>query len=273
MRTRRLINPLLGVMALLFLVSCSAYKKIPYLEGAETLSEEQIKSTAILYEPKIMPNDILSIAVNTKTPGAARDFNLPLLPNGSEKVRPETYTDYTSSSGTLQNYLVDKSGNIEFPVLGRIEIAGLTRLELQDKLAALIYPTYINEKPIVNVRFLDFKVSVLGEVVKPGVYKSDNGVLTLFDALALAGDLTIYGKRDNIMLIRENDRGEVQAQRINLQDKDILLNKDIYYLQQNDKIIVDVNKARANSSAVGSVESISLTVASLLITIAALIIR
>lgn len=273
MRTKRFCYALLNAILFLSLASCTAYKKLPYLQEAESLTSEQIKSKAQIYEPKIMPNDILSIVVNSKTPGATKDFNLPLIPSNNSVVLQSSYMDASNSSGTIQNYIVDKNGNIDFPILGNIAVKGLTRLELQDKLSNMIYPQYINEDPIVNVRFLDFKVSVLGEVNKPGVYQSESGVMTLFDALAYAGDLTVYGKRRNVMLLRENENGEVQAYRINLQDKDILLNKDIYYLQQNDKIIVEVNKTRGNSSSIGSMETIGLTVVSLLITITALIVR
>lgn len=271
--TRKYFYPSISLFFLLCLVaSCTSYKKLRYIQDAEALTQEQIQSSALKYEAKIMPNDILSITVNSKTKGIVQDFNLSLLPNGSDAVVLKQYTGASGATGTLQNYIVDKNGNIDFPVLGVVSVLGLTRLELEEKLENLIFPQYINEQPIVNVRFLSFKVSVLGEVVKPGVYSSENGVMTLFDALAMAGDLTIHGKRNNLTLLRENEKGEVNVFKINLQDKNILLNKDLYYLQQNDKIIVEVNRAKGNSSSIGSLESISLSVASTVITIVALII-
>lgn len=265
------LNTFLIGLSILFLSSCTAYKKIPYLENAETLSKEQLMATAIKYEPKIMVNDILSISVNSQVPGVASEFNLPLLPDGSTKVNQEKFTKASSSSGTIQNYIVDKEGNIDFPVIGVIKVAGLTQSGLEKKIAKLISPKYLTQEPIVNVRFLNYKIAVLGEVEEPGVYTSANGVMTLFDALAMAGDLTIYGKRENVMLLRENDNGEISVFRINLQDKDLLLNKHLYYLQQNDKIIVEANKTRGNSAAIGTLETVGLSALSIVISVIAIV--
>lgn len=267
------LNKLLFVFSILLLSSCTAYKKIPYLENAETLSQEELRATALKYEPKIMANDILSITVNSPAPGITSDFNLPLLPQGSTSVEQSAYNKATSTSGTLQNYIVDKDGNIDFPVIGVIKVSGLTKSALEKKVARLISPKYLTEEPIVNVRFLNYKVAVLGEVNEPGVYSSENGVFTLFDAIAMAGDLTIYGKRENVMLLRENDNGELAVFRINLQDKDLLLNKHIYYLQQNDKIIVEANKTRGNSASIGTLETLGLSALSIVISVVAIITR
>ena len=270
---RHLYLKLLFCISILLLSSCTAYKKIPYLENATTLSDDQLKASATIYQAKIMPNDILRITVNSQTPGVAAAFNLPLLAQGSEDINISTYTSSSANNGIIQNYIVDKEGNITFPILGTISVNGLTRVQLENKLTDFIYPKYITEKPVVNVRFSNYKVSVLGEVTKPGVYTSENDVMTLFDALALAGDLTIYGKRENIMLLRENEKGELAVHTINLQDKNILLNKEIYYLQQNDKIIVSPNKTRGNSSGIGAVESLGLSAISILISVIAIITR
>lgn len=273
MTTKLTLRLLFIFFAVLSLSSCTAYRKIPYLKGAETLTQEELKLSAQVYEPHIKPNDVLSITVNSQTPGIAADFNMPLLPPGSQSVSQISRNESTDRIGTLQNYLVDKDGLINFPVLGELSVIGLTRTELQDKITGLIYPKYIVEKPIVNVRFLNYKVSVLGEVNKPGVYTTENNVVTLFEALALAGDLTIYGKRNNVMLIRESEKGELSVYRIDLQDKNLLLNRDIYYLRQNDKIIVEANKTKGNSSSIGSVESIGLSAISILISVIAIVTR
>lgn len=273
MTTKLTLKLLLIFFAVLLLPSCTAYKRIPYLQEAETLTQTDLKSATQVYEPSIKPNDVLSIIVNSQTPGIATAFNMPLLPPGSQSVNQNTNNESSDRSGTLQNYLVDKDGFINFPVLGKILVGGLTKLELQRKITDLIYPKFIAEEPIVNVRFLNYKVSVLGEVAKPGVYTTENEVMTLFDALAFAGDLTIYGKRDNVMLIRQAADGELSIHRINLQDKNLLLNKDIYYLQQNDKIIVEANKTKGNSSSIGTVESLGLSAVSILISVIAIITR
>lgn len=149
----------------------------------------------------------------------------------------------------------------------------MTKKEAEKKIYSLVYPKYLKEEPIVNIRFLNYKVAVLGEVARPGLYTSENEQMTLFDALASAGDLTIYGNRKNVLLVRENADGERSVRRIDLQDKDVLLNNDIYYLQQNDKIIVSPNKAKGNNSSFGTFESLALSGLSILISVIAIITR
>lgn len=168
---------------------------------------------------------------------------------------------------------MDKNGNIDFPVLGKLKIAGKNTRELQEYLTGEIYPRYISTKPVVNVRILNFKVSVLGEVNKPGTYTSDNGQMTLFDALAAAGDLTIYGRRNNVLLMRTTETGDVVTYRINLQDKNSVANKDIFYLQQNDKLYVETNKSKGNNSSIGGIESLTLSALSILISVISIITR
>ena len=134
-----------------------------------------------------------------------------------------------------------------------------------------IHPAYITESPIVNVRFQNYKISVLGEVARPGTYTLQNEQCTIFDALSLAGDLTIYGKRENVMLIRENGDGSKTISRIDLQKTDIITNPSIYYLQQNDVLYIEPNKTKARSSMVGSAETFTIAIVSTLISIATLL--
>lgn len=254
--------------------SCTAYKKIPYLEKAETISSEEFSKAAKNYEAVIMPKDVLSITVNSPTnETVAKDFNLPLIPQEANDVIQTRVTNVTSSSGGLQNYIVDNNGKINFPILGEIEIGGLTKQQAEQKIHSLIYPTYLTEQPIVNIRFLNYKIAVLGEVAKPGVYTSNNEQMTLFDALALSGDLTIYGNRKNVTLVRESATGERSVRIIDLQDKNILLDNSIYYLQQNDKIYVQPNKAKGNNSSFGTLESLALSGLSILISVISIITR
>ncbi|MFR9166939.1 MAG: polysaccharide biosynthesis/export family protein [Dysgonomonas sp.] len=230
-------------------------------------------STVGGHEAKIMPNDILSITVNSTITGAATDFNLPVVSRENSNSVQTNISRAEAQSGSLQNYLVNNKGYIDFPILGELKLAGMSLQEAEDYVASLIYPKYISEKPIVNIRFLDFKISVLGEVARPGVYKSENGQMTIFDALASAGDMTIYGKRDNVLLMRLKDTGEIELHRINLQNSDLVLNKDIFYLQQNDKLYVETNKAKGNNSRFGTFESISLSALSIVISVIAIITR
>ena len=259
----------------ILLGSCTAYKKISYVTDAELITSEEFAEAAKNYEAKIMPKDVLSITVNTPTREAASDFNLPILPSGSNNVLQTQISNYsgTAASGSLQNYIVDNNGYINFPVIGKIEIGGLTKKEAEGKIYSLIYPKYLKEEPIVNIRFLSYRVAVLGEVAKPGLYISENEQMTLFDALASAGDLTIYGNRKNVLLVRESASGERSVRRIDLQDKNVLLDNDIYYLQQNDKIIVSPNKAKGNNSSFGTFESLALSGLSILISVIAIITR
>jgi len=254
-------------LTLFFLSSCTTYKKLPYLTDVDIKAQ----LPTVPHEPRIMPNDILSITVNSTVPGAVLDFNLPVVPQGSNDATAFTIAQTTNYSGTLQNYIVDKNGNIDFPVLGTLALGGKTLQEVQDSISSLIFPRYVSERPIVTVRFLDFKVYVLGEVQRPGVYTSINGQMTVLDALAAAGDLTIYGKRRNVMLIRTDKDGNTVFHRINLQSTDFVQREDLYYLQQNDKIYVETNAAKGNSSAISSITTVALSAVSVLISVIAML--
>ena len=242
------------VIIVLCTTSCTAYKKLPYMETAK--NSELLNTVA--HQPKIMPNDILSITVNSSIEGAAASFNLPLIPSGTSNIIQSSTGG--SSGGSLQNYFVDQQGNINFPVLGTLKIAGMTLKEAQIYIASLIFPQYIAENPIVNVRLLNFQVSVLGEVNRPGNYSSSNGQMTVLDALAHAGDMTIYGKRNNILLVRTDENGETKFFRFDIQNKNFINNHELFFLQQNDKLYVEANKAKGNNSAFGTMQSMTLSI-------------
>ena len=270
MMNRKIITKLFAsLFVVAFLSSCTAYKKIPYLKEAESLEQEELKKVAFISEFKIMPKDALTIIVNSQRRDVAANFNMPIAP---ATIKNTTQLELPSGN-TLQNYIVDKDGYILFPVLGRMYVAGLTRNELEQKIKDGIYPLYLKEEPIVNVRYQNFKVSVLGEVLKPGVYQLSEDRLNIFDALALAGDMTIYGKRDNVLLLRTNAEGEVSVHRINLQDRTLLLQSDLFYLQQNDQLLVETNKTKGNSSSIGILESLGLSAISILISVISIITR
>ena len=253
-------------LSIVFLSGCTSYKNITYLKGVETLSPQQLAEASKLYAPKMMPGDILTINVNAVNTAAALPFNLPLTPVASDAATRSV----TNTVGT-QTYIVDTGGNISFPVLGMLHIAGYTREGLEQMLKEAIHPQYITEEPIVTVRFVNYRVSVLGEVVKPGTYLFPSEKVNLLDALATAGDLTIYGRRDNVLLKRENTDGSNEFVKINLQDKNLALSP-YFYLQQNDVIYVEPNKARGNSSSIGSTENLTISVVSVLISVATLIV-
>ena len=257
---------------LLFFFSCNAYKELPYLQESETISQEDLRNTATLYDAKIMPKDVLSITVNAST-SAASDFNLPLIPYNSKEAVQLSVQASSAASGSLQTYMVENDGTITFPVLGKVHVGGMTKTQAQIYIASLIYPQYLSKNPIVNIRFTNYKVAVLGEVARPGEYSTSNDRISIFEAIAKAGDLTIYGKRDNVLLTRVDEHGMKKIYRINLQDKSLLLNPELYYLQQNDQIYVETNAAKGNSSRFGSFETISMSALSIVISVISIVLR
>ena len=245
--------------------SCTSYRKIEYLKDVETLSQEQLGAASKSHNLKIMSNDLLTINVNATNPAAAVPFNLPLTP-----VTGNGIGGIYNTVGA-QAYLVDNDGNINFPILGKLHIAGYTRTELEKMLKEKIFPQYITEEPIVTVRFVNYSVSVLGEVARPGVYGFSSERIDLLDVLAMAGDLTIFGKRNNVLLKRTNADGSNEFVRLNLQDKNLALSP-YFYMQQNDVIYVVPNKAKGNSSSIGSTESMAISIIGTLISVATLLI-
>ncbi|MGB2274057.1 MAG: polysaccharide biosynthesis/export family protein, partial [Flavicella sp.] len=169
----------------------------------------------------------------------------------------------------LQTYLIAKDGSIEFPQLGKLYVAGLSRLEAIAMLKEKLIPYLVD--PVVNIQLLNFKVTILGEVKKPGSYTVQNERITVLEALGLAGDLSIFGERHNVLLIRETEKGK-EYKRIDLTSRDFF-DSAYYYLQQNDVIYVEPNKPRINSSANSSTTGVLISITSILITIATLVIR
>ena len=151
-----------------------------------------------MYDAKIMPKDLLTITVNTTDPEASAPFNLTVQTNNSAST-----VHSITQQPSLQQYLVNNEGNIDFPVLGRIHVGGLTKNEAEDLIREKLKP-YLEETPIVTIRMVNYKISVLGEVNKPGTFTVNNEKVNVLEALAMAGDMTIWGLRDNVKLVREN---------------------------------------------------------------------
>ncbi len=220
-------------------IACSTQKSMTYFQNVNEDSAEAINAQfQEAAEPRIVKGDQLLITVSALDQEAAAPFNLPAL----------AYMSGTSTSvsttPTLQYYIVDVEGNIIFPVLGTIHVEGMKKSEvialLENKLSSLL------KDPIVTVRFLNYAVTVMGEVNRPGRYGSSNERMTILDALGAAGDLTAYGLRENILVTRETN-GQLSFARLNLNSDDIFTSP-YYYLQQNDVIYVSPNKVRAISS-------------------------
>lgn len=247
----------------LCLTGCMSYKKVPYLQNS---SDVDLSAAKGLYDAKIMPKDFLTITVNLpKDPDAVKMFNLTISSRGTTNA---TGASTTLSTGTsLQQFLVENDGSIDFPILGKINVAGMTRKELQDYLVSRIYPEYVLEAPVVIVSISSFKITVLGEVNGPGVYTISNGKVNVFEALAMAKDLTVWGKRDNVKLYRESSTGDKEIIELDLTDANII-NSPYFQLQQNDMLYVTPNKAKAKSSGIGSETSLWFSSTSILITLA-----
>ena len=223
--------------------SCGSSKQIAYFQNIDTLSLAASKG---LYDAKIMPKDELTITVLTTNPEVSAPFNLTV----NSKVGSSG--QMSSGGGSLQGYLVDNDGDINFPVVGKLHVAGMTKTECEDMIKEKITPYLAKtENPIVTVRTSSYRVTVIGEVSNPKVVPVTTGQMSIIEALAQAGDLSIYGKRDNVLLIREDATGEKHSYRLNLNDAN-LFNSPYYYLQQNDIVYVEPNKVKAKNSTIGS---------------------
>jgi polysaccharide export outer membrane protein len=240
---------------LVFGVSCVSSKKIVYFQD---LQQNKALLESVQNSFKIQPNDLLSIVVSAYDLNAVRPFNL------VSEARPSSDLGATVNTNTQQQgYLTAEDGTINFPVLGKVQVAGLTRTQLSEVLAKQISEYVIN--PIVTIRVMNFKVSVLGEVTRPGAYNVQGERLTLPEALGLAGDMTIFGRRDNVLVIRDNGKTK-DYKYIDIREASVL-NSDYYYLQQNDVIYVEPNNAQVQSSSFNRNTSIYISIASLLISV------
>jgi polysaccharide export outer membrane protein len=213
----------------------------------------------------IQPNDELTISVSALEQEAALPFNPPIV--GSSNITGGNVR--VGGAGQLQTYLVDKDGHIEFPVLGTIEVQGMTRVALAQKLKEMI-AVYVKD-PIINVRLSNFQVSVLGAVNQPGTYTITNEYLTIPKALGLAGDMQIYGRRDNVLVMREEKDRIVKAY-LDLTNNDIV-NSEFYYLKQNDVLYVELNDSQRQAGSLNPNSGLFISVASVLISLVVLFVR
>lgn len=248
-------------MISLVLVSCRSTKNVVYLQDVDPLKQQEIEQK---YEVIIHKDDLLAIMVNSKDPELAVPFNMPLVTYELGKE--------TSGQNRVLGYLVDSNGYIDFPILGQLYVEGLTRLQLTDLIKRRLIEEDLIKDPIVTIQFLNFKISVMGEVARPGSFTISGDRITLLEALSMAGDLTIYGRRDRVAVIREKD-GIRTVLFHDLRSAE-LFNSPCYYLQQNDVVYVEPNKAKAGQSNINQNNSASiwLSVISVLATVASLIV-
>ena len=222
------------------LFSGCAAPKIAYFQDVYAGSAEPIATGTDI---RVQPDDKISIVVNSRDPLLANLFNLPVA---SRRVgaTTNTYTD-----GVVSGYTVNKAGDIEFPVLGKVHIAGMTREEIAAKIKNELISQNLVKDPVVTVEFMNLTVSVLGEVTKPGRYNIDKDRITLLDAIGMAGDLTVFGKRNRVIVQREVE-GKQNAYFVDLTSANSLYSSPVYYLKQNDIVYVEPNDVRARQSTV-----------------------
>lgn len=256
------------IFALVMMTSCGPVKDIAYFQNKVVNEPEAIdKHAGIVIQPK----DMLSIVVSSRNPELVAMFNLPVVSYqaGSEIVATGGYNQ------RLLGYVVDNDGYIDFPVLGPIKVAGLTRWELSNLIKDRLLDEGLLTDAVVTVEFMNFKVSVIGEVNSPGTYTLNNDKVTILQAISLARDLTIFGLRENVCVIRERE-GERVIYEINLCDVS-MFNSPAYYLQQNDVVYVQPSEVKARQSTTDDkalrMTSIFVSGGSLLVSVAALIVN
>lgn len=258
-----------AIVALAAGCSTTTYQQIDYLQDLNREATLEMKENKGIV---IQPQDMLSIIVSSRDPELSAPLNKPMVSYqaGSE------ITSTNAGSYRLLGYVVDNTGNIEFPMLGEIHVAGLNRWELQEMIKEKIVSEGIILDPIVTVEYMNFRISVMGEVNSPGTYSVTGDKITLLGALSLAKDLTIYGRRDNVTVIREQN-GQRSVYKVDLR-KSSMFDSPAYYLQQNDVIYVYPNSVRAGQSTINenyfksgsfwiSLSSVAITVTNLILTL------
>ncbi|MBF0649507.1 polysaccharide biosynthesis/export family protein [Dysgonomonas sp. GY75] len=254
-------------ICILFLSSCNSSKNVTYFQD---IPLEQNISIVKSSDIKVMPKDLISIVVSSKNPELAALFNLPKV-----SYQAGSATSNESTANQILGYTVDSGGNIDFPVLGSIHVAGLSKEQLASMIKERLVKESLVNDAVVTVDLLNLKISVLGEVKNPGKYSIDRDQITLLEAISMAGDLTIYGKRNGIMIIREAGGNRI-TYKMDLRSSETF-SSPAYYLRQNDVIYVEPNNTRAGQSSINenNVKSVSLwmSIASFATTLAVLIFK
>lgn len=255
--------------------SCSTPSQVSYFQDLRPGESEQKVIAAT--EIKVRPGDKLSIIVNSRDPQLTQLFNLPYVTQQLGQVISSKSSGFVSgSSQGISGYTVDEKGMIDFPVLGKIKIADKKREEIATFIKEELLAKNLVKDPVVTVEYMNLCISVLGEVANPGRYSIDRDKVTVLDAISMAGDLTIYGKREKVLVLREENAVQ-HVYGINLCSAEHLYTSPVYYLRQNDVVYVEPNNVRARQSTVNgnNVRSTSfwISLASLLTTVAVLVFK
>jgi polysaccharide export outer membrane protein len=266
-------NLVIGVVALT-LASCSAPNKVTYLQEAENIPAEILSQKQVIVDPVLSPGDLLNIHVYGSDQAAVAPFNKGqyLTQQGTISTTQTSYRTNQNAESSTEYYLVSTDGIITMPMLGDIHVGGKTKEQLAEEIKDMIYPKYVTLAPTVEVRLMNFKVTVLGQVKNPGQYSSKNERMNILEAIAMAGDLDIRGDRESIMLYRTNSDGSREVHRLDLHDRNLLLSP-YFNLQQNDFIYVEPNRsARQNAWQMHQGWTTSISIVSGLSSIAGLVI-
>lgn len=230
-------------LACLLFASCASNKKISYFQDARNADSAKIALPTP--EIRLRTEDKVSIVVNCKDPELTTLFNLPYI---TRYVGGEITSNMTGTSRGVSCYVIDQDGNIDFPVLGTLHIAGMTRNEVTSFIKNELISRNLVSDPVVTVEYANLQYSILGEVRSPGQYNINSDKVTLLEAISKAGDMTINGKRQNVMVIRADSLGNVMTYTVDMTSIDSVVNSPVYYLCQNDMIYVEPTKKRARES-------------------------
>lgn len=241
------------------LVSCVSKKKITYFQN-DKINQQKVSNA---YQTVFKPDDLLQITISAVDLDAVRPFNLPA-------VSYATTTNSVIGTPQQQSYLVDTNGNIDFPIIGKIKIGGLSREAAINMLKDKLDPDYV-KNPTINIRIANFSITVLGDVKKPGTFTIPNERITILEAIGLAGDLNITGVRNNVKVFREINGKKIEFN-IDLRSNSVFTSP-VYYLQQNDLIYIDPNKASSQNAAVNRNTGLFVSIGSVLVALISVLTR
>lgn len=263
---RKLILPIFAV--LLLMASCATEKQISYFQDISSDTSSSAQTATLAPEIRLRPEDKISIIVNSKDAELTNLFNLPY----TSRIIGQSGENLNGTNHGTLGYIVKNDGSIDFPVLGSITVAGLTRDEVSAFIKQELVSQNLVNDPVVTVEFVNLQFAVMGEVSSPGTYKIIRDRVTILDAISQAGDMTIYGKRDNVLVLRPDSVGKLIAYHVDMRSFQNVINSPAYYIHQNDYIYVEPNKKKANMSTVNgntiSSASFWISIASLLASLA-----
>jgi polysaccharide export outer membrane protein len=248
------------VLCMILMSSCVSKKKILYLQDIDS----SLTTNELNYKSLIKKDDILRITVTSENMELVQPFNQFISATNQNSL------EGAGQQGQLFGYLVDNNGEIVFPVIGSIEAAGKNREEMTEFLQSILREKFVKDA-VVDVRIVNFKVTVLGEVNRPGTFNLDYNRITLLQVIGQAGDLTIYGNRKNITILRDVD-GVQTSHRVDLTNSDFI-DSEFYYLQQNDVVVVEPNYAQVQAAGFNRNASLFVSIASVLISLIVIISR